>query len=471
MHSKQSWHVLQLHEVVLMAARSFRKPNTKAHAIYHPPAAPASDGVVADRGAVAAGFAVAEPMPEATLLNLTNSQRLATGRNDRPGRPNFLTFVFALGRAEAEDGAVVLPVGFELPEDCSVYTAPYSDVFGSGALGVSVRARGSAPWSAALAKACQDLLFLIVMKTMIIIIISIFIPILLIIHTKFKVTHLAHADAMASSRIFPLISLLGLAGARRAPEGAEAALGCLAGIFPKEAWPQLRSYADAAALLEKSCRSLGHDSETCADSARAVLRRPWAASPGSFPKRPLGVGFEDAAALLEKSCRSLGHDSETCADSARAVFARFGAGMSAPVAADEQLCSDVLAAFTTIISTASICDFGPDDESDAPPKEALEWCPELLQWLHREKQYGPEGYHVICLDPSQKGAKRNGWLFANASAASAREIAAPRPWASLRKSFQPWLRPSSRWELHPWQLFNTEGRPAFAPDDKFCSQE
>ncbi|CAE7249923.1 P4H4 [Symbiodinium sp. CCMP2592] len=210
--------------------------------------------------------------------------------------------------------------------------------------------------------------------------------------------------------------------------------------------------------------------------------------------------------------------------------------MSAPVAADEQLCSasafwdrspfqsddddedhssddksgetddaismkmvtismkmvigDVLAAFTTIISTAStlppevveklqeaqdpqmqrfldrskrctqgICDFGSDDESDAPPKEALEWCPELLQWLHREKHYGPEGYHVICLAPSEKGAKRSGWLFANASTAGAREILAPRPWASFRNSFQRWLRPSSRWELHPWQLFDTDGHP------------
>eukprot|EP00439_Symbiodinium_sp_Y106_P071187 s88_g12.t1 len=247
---------------------------------------------------------------------------------------------------------------------------------------------------------------------------------------------------MASLRIFRVISLLGLAGARRAPEGGEAALGCLAGIYPKEAWPQLRSYADAAALLEKSCRSLGHDSETCGDTARAV-------------------------------------------------FARFGTRMSAPVTADEQLCSDVLAAFTTIISTASTlppevveklqeaqdpqmqrfldrskrctqgnCEFGSDDESDAPPKEALEWCPELLQWLHREKHYGPEGYHVICLDPSEKGSKRSAWLFANAStAAGTREIVALRPWASFRKSFQPWLRPSSRWELHPWQLFDTDGHP------------
>ncbi|CAE7575361.1 P4H4 [Symbiodinium natans] len=250
--------------------------------------------------------------------------------------------------------------------------------------------------------------------------------------------------AMALWHFFGTLSLMVSAAVQASDvsKGSKgAALGCLAEIYPKEAWPQLHTYADAAALLEKSCRNLGH------------------------------VG-------------------ETCADVAGAVFARFGTRMSSPIAADEELCSAVLAAFTSIISTATTlpqevveklqqaedpgvqsfldrskrcslgaCDFGPEDESVPPPKETLRWCPEILEWLHREKRYGPEGYHVICLDDSGEGLKRSGWFFANASAASARRISVPRPWAAFRSTFQRWLQPSSRWELHPWRLFDTAGRP------------
>ncbi|CAJ1327151.1 unnamed protein product, partial [Effrenium voratum] len=103
--------------------------------------------------------------------------------------------------------------------------------------------------------------------------------------------------------------------------------------------------------------------------------------------------------------------------------------------------------------------------SSSAPAEAEQWCPGLLDWLHREEGFGPEGYHVICLQPAAPSGrvprgKIPAWVFRNASGLGAERAALPRPWRSFRAELQrrARLRPSGRWELHPWQLFDIQGK-------------
>ena len=106
-----------------------------------------------ERMASAKGFAVAEEMAGAALLELDRDQRYAVRRNDRPGEANNLVFVFRLHRVDADiaaaDGTfgtsnlavsadsrlhastevhVRAPVGYAFPGDCEVVTAK-GDVF------------------------------------------------------------------------------------------------------------------------------------------------------------------------------------------------------------------------------------------------------------------------------------------------------------------------------------------------------
>eukprot|EP00746_Dinoflagellata_sp_MGD_P145127 gnl/MRDRNA2_/MRDRNA2_77775_c0_seq1.p1 gnl/MRDRNA2_/MRDRNA2_77775_c0~~gnl/MRDRNA2_/MRDRNA2_77775_c0_seq1.p1 ORF type:complete len:2163 (+),score=280.86 gnl/MRDRNA2_/MRDRNA2_77775_c0_seq1:891-6491(+) len=93
-----------------------------------------------DLASSAVGFAVNRQMLEAKLLDIDGEKRLATGRNDRPGRQNNLIYGFKLAKRPSSVGHIVLkgPAGFVFDEDClpglrinDDVTNPDSSVFGS----------------------------------------------------------------------------------------------------------------------------------------------------------------------------------------------------------------------------------------------------------------------------------------------------------------------------------------------------
>ena len=70
-------------------------------------------------------------MAEARIPLLSDSQRRATGRDDRPGYANQLVFAFRLNEpSEPSDGTLVLtgPTGFVFPASCVVVKSQ-TDVF------------------------------------------------------------------------------------------------------------------------------------------------------------------------------------------------------------------------------------------------------------------------------------------------------------------------------------------------------
>ncbi|CAE8629576.1 unnamed protein product [Polarella glacialis] len=79
-----------------------------------------ASGSATQAAAQAPSFAVNRLMPQAKILDLTFSERLATDRNDRPGRANNLIFAFSLSERPASAGKLVLsgPYGFVFDEDC-----------------------------------------------------------------------------------------------------------------------------------------------------------------------------------------------------------------------------------------------------------------------------------------------------------------------------------------------------------------
>ncbi|CAJ1456576.1 unnamed protein product, partial [Effrenium voratum] len=95
-------------------------------------------GADLDAPAYVASFPVNQQMPHAQLVDLNSAQRLATGRNDRPGQINKLIFAFRLALRVSSLAALRLagPHGFAFAEDCLPgLTTAAEDVFGSGLAG------------------------------------------------------------------------------------------------------------------------------------------------------------------------------------------------------------------------------------------------------------------------------------------------------------------------------------------------
>jgi len=86
------------------------------------------------------GFTIARPMVSAKLLPLHSAARAASGRDDRPLQPNWLTFSFELSQDVLESGTMTLsgPDGFIFAEDCLAgamggIRTVLTDIFGSEA--------------------------------------------------------------------------------------------------------------------------------------------------------------------------------------------------------------------------------------------------------------------------------------------------------------------------------------------------
>jgi len=94
-----------------------------------------------DSEQVALGFTVNGPILEARMINeaegLTQQQRVAIGRNDRPGRENFLVFRFQLRSAPSTETDLYLrgPRGFQFAEKCLLdIITDSNNVFGPNTL-------------------------------------------------------------------------------------------------------------------------------------------------------------------------------------------------------------------------------------------------------------------------------------------------------------------------------------------------
>lgn len=95
------------------------------------------DGNSLDMLTYAKGFAVLAKMPRAVLVNLTEAQRVAIGRTDRPGHESRLVFAVEVGQAVAAASDLVVrgPPGTTFRADClSGIKVASADVFGSSAL-------------------------------------------------------------------------------------------------------------------------------------------------------------------------------------------------------------------------------------------------------------------------------------------------------------------------------------------------
>ncbi|CAE8635602.1 unnamed protein product, partial [Polarella glacialis] len=90
-----------------------------------------------DKELTAVGFRIDEILPDSRLLDVNQATRLATNRNDRPGKPNQLIFRFQMRKRPESDRTLSLkgPRGFEFYESCleGLITEP-NDVFGPNTL-------------------------------------------------------------------------------------------------------------------------------------------------------------------------------------------------------------------------------------------------------------------------------------------------------------------------------------------------